>query len=83
MSLFYHMERFPAPHKVRMSHSYDSVHKYWGRFHRDRLDCWVFGDKHTGGYLLKFNWFPIERHTLVKGRSSPDDPRLKDYWAKR
>jgi RNA-directed DNA polymerase len=57
--------------------------KYWGRFHLDRLDPWVFGDKHTGGYLLKFSWFPIERHTLVKGRSSPDDPRLKDYWMKR
>jgi RNA-directed DNA polymerase len=56
---------------------------YWGRFQLDRLDSWVFGDKHTGGYLLKFNWFPIERHTLVKGRSSPDDPRLKDYWVKR
>jgi RNA-directed DNA polymerase len=57
--------------------------KYWGRFHLDRLDCWVFGDKQTGGYLLKFSWFPIERHKLVKGRSSPDDPRLKDYWGKR
>src|SRR5215469_6301408 len=57
--------------------------KYWGRFHLDRLDPWVFGDKHTGGYLLKFSWFPIERHTLVKGRSSPDDPRLADYWVKR
>ena len=57
--------------------------KYWGRFNLDRLDPWVFGDKRTGGYLLKFSWFPIERHTLVKGTSSPDDPRLKDYWAKR
>ena len=57
--------------------------KYWGRFHRDRLDPWVFGDKQTGGYLLKFSWFPIERHVLVKGRASPDDPRLVDYWAKR
>jgi RNA-directed DNA polymerase len=57
--------------------------KYWGRFHLDRLDPWVFGDKQTGGYLLKFSWFPIERHTLVKGRSSPDDPRLKDYWEQR
>jgi RNA-directed DNA polymerase len=43
----------------------------------------VFGDKRTGGYLLKFSWFPIERHTLVKGTSSPDDPCLKAYWAKR
>jgi RNA-directed DNA polymerase len=57
--------------------------KYWGQVHLDRLDSWVFGDKPTGGYLLKFSWFPIERHTLVKGRSSPDDPSLKDYWMKR
>src|SRR6266851_593752 len=57
--------------------------RYWGRFHVDRADPWVFGDKQTGAYLLKFSWFPIERHTLVKGRSSPDDPRLKDYWMKR
>src|SRR6266487_3888985 len=57
--------------------------KYWGRFHLDRLDPWVFGDKQTGCYLLKFSWFPIERHTLVKGRSSPDDPSLRDYWEKR
>jgi len=57
--------------------------KYWGRFHLDRLDTWVFGDKQTGAYLLKFHWFPIERHTLVKGTSSPDDPCLKSYWIER
>ncbi len=48
-----------------------------------RQDPWVFGDKQTGGHLLKFSWFPIERHVLVKGTASPDDPRLKDYWMKR
>lgn len=57
--------------------------KYWGRFNLDRQDFSTFGDKQTGAYLLKFSWFPIERHTLVKGRASPDDPRLKDYWTKR
>jgi RNA-directed DNA polymerase len=57
--------------------------KYWGRFHLDRLDSWTFGDKQTGGYLLKFNWFPIERHVLVKGTASPDDPCLVDYWKQR
>src|SRR2546421_6458331 len=56
--------------------------KYWGRFQLDRLDPWVFGDKQTGGHLLKFSWFPIERHVLVKGTASPDDPRLKGYWIK-
>jgi RNA-directed DNA polymerase len=57
--------------------------KYWGRLNLDRRDPWVFGDKQTGGYLLKFSWFPIERHTLVKGTASPDDPKLKDYWKER
>src|SRR5439155_15541207 len=44
---------------------------------------WVFGDKQTGIYLLKFSWFPIERHVLIQGKASPDDPDLKDYWAQR
>ena len=57
--------------------------KYWGQLHLDRKDQWVFGDKQTGAYLLKFSWFPIERHKLVKGKSSPDDPALRDYWGKR
>ena len=28
-------------------------------------------------------WTEIARHTLVKGRASPDDPDLAEYWAKR
>jgi len=43
----------------------------------------VFGDKQTGAYLLKFRWFKIERHTLVRGTASPDDPALREYWAAR
>lgn len=58
-------------------------HTYWGRFQLDRLDHWVFGDKQTGQYLLKFSWFPIQRHPLVKGTASPDDPRLSEYWNQR
>jgi len=76
-----------ADHYTRRMHprkSKDWRHqKYWGRLNLDRSDLWVFGDKQTGAYLLKFSWFPIERHPLVKGTSSPDDPRLKEYWTKR
>jgi RNA-directed DNA polymerase len=76
-----------ADHYARRMHSRKSkdwrYHKYWGQLHLDRNDLWVFGDKQTGAYLLKFSWFPIERHVLVKGTASPDDPRLKDYWTKR
>ncbi len=57
--------------------------RYWGKLNLRRNDNWVFGDKKTGAYMLKFSWFNISRHVLVKGRSSPDDPQLRDYWGKR
>src|SRR5579862_1150528 len=57
--------------------------QYWGRLNLDRHDRWVFGNKRTGRYVLKFAWFKIERHIMVKGTSSPDDPSLKEYWKKR
>ena len=57
--------------------------RYWGRWNEERNDNWVFGDKRTGKYLLEFSWFEIERHELVRGRASPDDPELRDYWWER
>jgi RNA-directed DNA polymerase len=80
--MFYKADRYAR--RMHPKKSSDWRHrKYWGRLQLDRLDPWVFGDKQTGGYLLKFSWFPIERHVLVKGTASPDDPRLADYWTKR
>lgn len=58
-------------------------HRYWGQLHPQRNDQWIFGDKAGSSYLLKFVWFKIERHVLVRGRASPDDPQLRDYWQKR
>jgi RNA-directed DNA polymerase len=57
--------------------------KYFGRFNRTRNDRWVFGDRDSGAYLLKFSWTKIVRHQLVKGKASPDDPALESYWAQR
>jgi len=80
--MFYKADRYTR--RMHPNKSSDWRHrKYWGRLQLDRLDPWVFGDKQTGGHLLKLSWFPIERHILVKGTASPDDPRLADYWAKR
>jgi RNA-directed DNA polymerase len=59
------------------------VGRYFGKFNKFRNDRWVFGDKDTGAYLPKPDWTGIERHTLVKGRASPDDPALAGYWAQR
>ena len=59
------------------------VDRYFGKFDKFRNDRWVFGDRDTGAYLPKPAWTDIVRHTLVKGRSSPDDPALADYWHQR
>jgi len=59
------------------------VNKYFGRFNKARNDRWVFGDRDSGAYLLKFAWTKIIRHQLVKGAASPDDPTLGTYWADR
>lgn len=57
--------------------------RYWGRYRLTRNDYWVFGDRDTGQHLVKAAWTPIVRHTKVKGRASPDDPALADYWQRR
>jgi RNA-directed DNA polymerase len=56
---------------------------YWSLEHPTRRDHWVFGSPKTGRYLQKFRWVRIQRHTLVKGTASPDDPALQAYWATR
>jgi RNA-directed DNA polymerase len=57
--------------------------KYFGRFNPNRDNRFIFGDKKSKKYLLKFAWFPIERHVLVQGSASPDDPSLREYWLER
>ncbi len=59
------------------------VTRYFGQFNKARQDRWVFGDRDSGAYLMKFSWTKIVRHQLVPGGASPDDPSLAGYWAGR
>src|SRR5665647_663127 len=59
------------------------VSRYFCAFNRSRRDRWVFGDRDSGAYRTKFAWTSIVRHRMVKGGSSPDDPRLAQYSADR
>jgi len=59
------------------------VAQYYGMFNPAHLNRWVFGDRFTGAYLVRFSWTRIVRHRLVKGRFSPDDPTLAEYWSER
>jgi group II intron reverse transcriptase/maturase len=56
------------------------VRRYFGAFNKSRRDRWVFGDRVSGAYLLKFAWTRIVRHQMVTGTASPDDPILTDHW---
>jgi len=59
------------------------IARYFGMFNSSRRDRWVFGDRDSGRYLVKFSWTRIVRHQMVTGGASPDDPALTDYWARR
>jgi RNA-directed DNA polymerase len=59
------------------------IRRYFGTFNKSRQDRWVFGDRDSGAYLLRFSWTKIVRHQMVRGTSSPDDPALASYWADR
>ena len=59
------------------------VGRYFGKYNKFRNDRWVFGDRDSGTYLVKFSWTGIDRHVMVKGAASPDDPALTSYWAER
>jgi len=77
--LTYKWAKFTHPHKSK----HWIIARYFGAFNSARRDRWVFGDRDSGAYLLKFAWTKITRHTLVKGWASPDDPVLAGYWAAR
>jgi RNA-directed DNA polymerase len=78
-------------HRVRRYLKHTHPHKPWrwlrqryfGELNKERKNVQVFGDKNTGRYLLRFGWFEIVRHVLVRGKASPDDASLREYWWKR
>jgi RNA-directed DNA polymerase len=77
--LTYKWAKYRHPHKPKRW----IISRYFGMFNTSKRDRWVFGDRETGAYLLKFAWTKIVRHTMVKGWASPDDPTLAEYWTWR
>jgi RNA-directed DNA polymerase len=78
-TLLYKWATWTHPRKPK----YWAVGRYFGKYHPDRQDRWVFGDRDSGAYLPKLAWTKIVRHRPVHGRASPDDPTLTDYWIQR
>ena len=62
-------------------------HRYFGSFQGNK---WTFMCRGTGRkgkkqlhVLYNISSTPIIRHIKVKGKSSPDDPSLREYWQNR
>jgi len=64
--LTYKWANFTHPHKGKRW----ITSRYFGAFNSSRRDRWVFGDRDSGAYLIKFASTKITRHTLVKGWAS-------------
>ena len=47
------------------------VGRYFGKFNKFRNDRWVFGDRDSGAYLVKFAWTDIVRHMHGQGQRRP------------
>ncbi len=77
--LLYKWANYSHPHKPKRW----IVARYFGSFHPNRHDSWVFGDTATGRFVVKHAWTPIRRHILVRGGASPDNPAQAPYWATR
>ena len=61
-----------ARHAHPKKGAYWVTSRYYGKFCPTRSDRWVFGDQDNNAYLLKHPWTSIQRHIMVRGRSSPD-----------
>jgi hypothetical protein len=46
------------------------VGRYFGKFNKFRNDHWVFGDRDSGAYLVKFSW-TASNGTCRSGRGIP------------
>ena len=47
------------------------VGRYFGKFNEFRNDRWVFGDRDSGAYLVKFSWTGHRTARAGQGRGIP------------
>jgi RNA-directed DNA polymerase len=57
--------------------------RYWGNHPAYPGSQWSFMDKDSGMVLYRMGYTRIQRHPLVQGDASPDNPQLRDYFEQR
>lgn len=57
--------------------------RYWANHPAYPGSQWSFVDKDTGMVLYRIGYTRIQRHVLIQGEASPDNPDFKDYFEQR
>ncbi|MBE9141529.1 group II intron reverse transcriptase/maturase, partial [Nodosilinea sp. LEGE 07088] len=57
--------------------------RYWANHPAYPGSQWSFVDKDTGMVLYRIGYTRIQRHTLIQGMASPDNPDYRDYFEQR
>ena len=57
--------------------------RYWANHPAYPGSQWSFVDKDTGMVLYRIGYTRIQRHVLIKGDASPDNPGLAEYFDQR
>lgn len=57
--------------------------RYWGEHPAYPGSHWCFVDPDSGMVLYRISCTRIQRHVLIKGDASPDNPALRDYFTHR
>lgn len=57
--------------------------RYWANHPAYPGSQWSFVDKDTGMVLYRIGYTRIQRHVLIRGDASPDNPDDKDYFEQR
>ena len=57
--------------------------RYWANHPAYPGSQWSFVDKDTGMVLYRIGYTRIQRHVLIQGQASPDNPDFRDYFEQR
>jgi len=57
--------------------------RYWAKHPAYPGSRWNFVDKDTGMVLYRIGHTRIQRHVLIQGDASPDNPELKEDFEQR
>jgi RNA-directed DNA polymerase len=80
--IFWKLRRWISKTHPNKSFSWRDCH-YWANHPTYPGSQWSFVDKPTGMVLYRIGYTRIQRHILIQGNASPDNPELQDYFKQR